>query len=375
MFAIADSTVSIAPKRITRSWATISSSESPRAGSLATALVTELSGRVRERSQLVEQDRVQLGAREIGAALRLGIAVVDHRARERLVEDLDARDVVERQPEHVAREPDRERRGEVLDELAAAARGQPLDQRVEVAPHGLREALAHGPHAERLVERLALALVLGAVAREHHHAERGPHEVRLRPDREVVAAPEQLACERVRRHEPAAERRHPRDGLRVAQAVERGRAAGELEIGELDRRAGRKARAAGSRLGVVDDSLCNQLWHAAMLSGGTLDHGRDRRGMRDLREVAGTRDDRHGRVQHARDAPSARDRHRAVARSEDDRRGHPHAREIAQLQALDAVADDRGEGILGAIHLAAGGASARARARRCARARAHTRRG
>ena len=226
----------MAPNRITRSCATISSSESPRAGSLATALVIELSGRVRERCTSSSRIAFELGARGVGAALRLGVAVVDHGAGERLVELLHARDVVEREAEHVAGDADRERRGELLDELALAARRELADQRVDVAVHRLGEALAHGAHAERLVERPALPRVLVAVARQHHHAERRAHEVRLGPDGELVAPAEQLARELVRGDEPAAERRHPRDRLEVAQAVERADAAVELEVGELDAR-------------------------------------------------------------------------------------------------------------------------------------------
>ena len=70
-FAIVDSTVSMAPNRITRSCATISSSESPRAGSLATALVIELSGRLRERctspSRIVFSSARALSARRWGS--------------------------------------------------------------------------------------------------------------------------------------------------------------------------------------------------------------------------------------------------------------------------------------------------------------------
>jgi hypothetical protein len=147
---------------------------------LATALVTELSGRARERC--TSSSRIAL------SSLRLRIAVVDHRAGERLVEHLHARDVVEGEPEHVAGQADRERRRELLDELAAARGREPLEQRIDVARDRLGEALAHGPHAEGLVERPALACVLVAVAREHHHAERCAHQVRLRPDGELVPA-------------------------------------------------------------------------------------------------------------------------------------------------------------------------------------------
>ena len=259
-FAIVDSTVSIAPNRITRSCATISSSESPRAGSLATALVIELSGRVARAPHLLEQDRVECVASRIGAPLGLGIAVVDHGAGERLVELLHACDIVEREAEHVAGEPDRERRREVLDQLAAADRGELGDQRVDAALHRLGEALAHRAHAERLVEGPPLPLVLGAVARQHHHAERRAHEVGLGPDREVVARLEQLARERVRRDEPAAERRHPRDRLEVAQAVERTHAAVPLEVGELDGAADREARAAARRSSASSTTTCGISW-------------------------------------------------------------------------------------------------------------------
>ena len=76
-FAIVDSTVSMAPNRITRSCATISSSESPRAGSLATALVIELSGRVRERCTSSSRIAFERGAR----ACRRGAAARDRRRR------------------------------------------------------------------------------------------------------------------------------------------------------------------------------------------------------------------------------------------------------------------------------------------------------
>ncbi len=223
---------------------------------------------------LLQEDRVELGARGIGTSLRLGIAVVDHGARERLVELLHARHVVEREAEHIARDADRERRGELLDQLARSARGELAEQRVDALPHGFGEALAHRPHAERLLERPPLPLVVVAVDRQHHHAQRSAHEIRLGPHGELVAAAEQLARKCMRGDEPAAERRHPRDRLRCTQPVERADAAVELEIGELDRASRREARLPRGVLGLVDGDLRDERVHRGDPTGAPRRRGR-----------------------------------------------------------------------------------------------------
>ena len=60
----------------------------------------------------------------VGAALGLGVAVVDHGPGERVVEAADLRHVVEREAEDVAGDADRERRREVAPELARALRAR-----------------------------------------------------------------------------------------------------------------------------------------------------------------------------------------------------------------------------------------------------------
>ena len=112
------------------------------------------------------------------------------------------------------------------------------------------------------------ARVLGAVARQHHHAERRAHEIRLGPDGEIAAPAEQLAGELVRGDEPAADRRHPRDRLEVAQAIERSDSAVLLEVGELDGRADREARPPRGILGLVDDDLGDEPFHAGDATSG-----------------------------------------------------------------------------------------------------------
>ena len=105
---------------------------------------------------LRQEDRVELGARRVGAALRLGVAVVDHRAGEGLVELLHARDVVEREAEDVARDADRERRSELLDQLAAAARRELAEQRIDAALARARRS-ARARDARRTAPRTAAA--------------------------------------------------------------------------------------------------------------------------------------------------------------------------------------------------------------------------
>ena len=121
--------------------------------------------------------------------------------------------------------------------------GQLAEQRLDAAPtpapRNARARRACGT-ARR---RAPLPLVLGAVGGQHHDAERRPHEVRLGPDRERRSPAEQLAGGRVAGDEPAAEHGHPGHRLELAQPVERLGPSVLLEVGELDRRAGREALA------------------------------------------------------------------------------------------------------------------------------------
>ena len=97
---------------------------SPRAGSFATADVIEPSGSRRTRASSAMQDRVERVARGVGAALRLRVAVVDHRAGERLVEPWIRGHVVEREAEDVAGDADRERAPRTRSRARSAARGE-----------------------------------------------------------------------------------------------------------------------------------------------------------------------------------------------------------------------------------------------------------
>ncbi|HEY2936984.1 MAG TPA: hypothetical protein VGJ25_10315 [Gaiellaceae bacterium] len=154
--------------------------------------------------ELREQDRVELLPHGVRAALRLGVAVVGHGGGKRLVEAADLGDVVEREPEHVPGHADREGQGEGGREIAAAELLELVEEASDAAPDRLFEARPHRPHAERLVEGRALPVVEPGVAREHHHPERRAHEVRVRPDGEVLRAAEDVAGELVRSQEPAA---------------------------------------------------------------------------------------------------------------------------------------------------------------------------
>ena len=247
--------------------------------------------------------------------LRLGIAVVDHGAGERLVELLHARDVVEREAEHVAREPDRERRGELLDELALAARRELAEQRVDVAVHRLGEALAHGTHPERLVERPALPRVLArrrssASSRRATRA-RGsarPTTVKSSPRPSSSRA---SSCEVTSQPPSAGTHEIGSKSRRRSSARD---AAVELEIGELDARRRSGSARCARRLSASSSTICGTSGSIApMLPRGALDDGGDGARVRDLREVAGARDDRHAaraaplpRAARSRPAPSCR---------------------------------------------------------------------
>ena len=135
------------------------------------------------------------------------------------------------------------------------------------------EALPHRVAAEGLVERQPLAIVLGRVARQHHHAERRPHEVRLGPDGDVVARPQQLPREPVVGDEPAAERGHPGDGLGSPAAGRERPPVLLLEVGELDRGACREAPAAlRERLRLVQLDLRNEIERHAQAGAAAARH-------------------------------------------------------------------------------------------------------
>ena len=147
--------------------------------------------------ELGEQDRVERIPRRVGAPLRLGVAVVDHRPGERLVEALDLRHVVEREAEDVAGDSDRERAPRSQRRARTTpSRRELVEKPLDPRRHRRLEPLANRPQAERLVERQPLPVVLRRVGRQHHHAERGADEVRLGPDREVAARPEHLPGQR-----------------------------------------------------------------------------------------------------------------------------------------------------------------------------------
>ena len=370
-FASVDSTVSIAPKRITRSCATISSSESPRAGSLATALVTELPGRVRERSTSSSRIAFSSARASIGAALRLGIAVVDHGAGEGLVELLHARHVVEREPEHVAREPDRERRREAprraRSRRAGRARSSRASMRRARAPRSARARGARGTArrtaaaAARARRRRCVSIITPSDARTRFGS---AQTVKSSPPASSSRA---SACE-VTSQPPSA-------GTHEIGSRARRRSSAPTRLSS-SRSANSIAAPAGKRalraavLGLVDDDLRDERLHARPM----LSVLRAARAMTAATAAGCVIWERWpapgmiviGRVQHARDAPSARDRHRAVARAEDDGRPAPARARGRSAAGPGCRRRSCARARPRCRRPRADGASAPARARRCA---------
>ena len=241
---------------------------------LATADCDRAVRRAAHAGQLAEEDLVEGRPGGVGAALGLGVAVVDHRSGKRVVEAPDPGHVVEREAEDVSGDADRERRREVACELASTSWHEAREKHVDPVRDRSLETLANRAHAERLVERKALAVVLVAVARQHHDSERGAYEVRLGPDGELLAPSEDVSAERMARHEPAAERRHPRDGLGGAKPIERVCAGVLLEVGELDRLAEREAPPPFGLLSVVENDLRHERAHRTAASAVSCHHGR-----------------------------------------------------------------------------------------------------
>ena len=130
-------------------------------------------------------------------------------------------------------------------ELAPPGRDEPGEQVAGLGGDRAAEQLADLPQPERPLERRPQAGVLLPVGGQHHRPERGPDEVLLGLDGEAEPRAQHLPHLGVARHEPAAEGRHPRDRLGLAQPVERLLPARLLEVGELDRGADRKPLAPG----------------------------------------------------------------------------------------------------------------------------------
>ena len=139
----------------------------------------------------------------------------------------------------------------------------------------LGEALAHRPHAERLLEGPPLALVCSSPSVVSIIT---PSEARTRfGSAQTVKSSRRLSSSRASACEvtsqPPSAGTHE-IGSAVAQAVERADAAVELEIGELDRGADREARLPRGVLGLVDVDLRDERAPSRPMLSGARRRGR-----------------------------------------------------------------------------------------------------
>ena len=223
----------------------------------------------RERRSSAWRMRVELGAGGVGQPLRLGVAVVAHRAREGGVEAVDAGGVAQREAQDAAGHADRERRGEVAAQLAlAGGRDARATRSAAASAMAAPKSVADLAHPERALERRPHARVLAGVGGEHHPPERRPHQVLLGLDGRGGAGAERLARGRVAGDQPPAERRQPRHRL-GARAAGRARPRRRPPRG----RRTRSPRPAGNRacrrgVGGVDLDLLQQRRHGATVPAG-----------------------------------------------------------------------------------------------------------
>ena len=140
-------------------------------GSFATAEVIEPSGARRTRASSARRSAFEPAAGGVGAALRLGIAVVDHRAGERVVEGPDPATSSSQRPRMSPATPIANGAANVALELAFAGRPQGREKRVDpVRDRRLEPSRTRACGTAR--RRATAGGRARRPARQHHHAER-----------------------------------------------------------------------------------------------------------------------------------------------------------------------------------------------------------
>jgi hypothetical protein len=188
-----------------------------RVGDDALALQTAgLAGRSRQqrRGRLTVKRRADRGGQRrvrvaTAASQRPTGRDIRHRCHDPVIPAEHGTHVSVLKAERARHDGDRQRPRETAPQLCSAGRLQRVDQPLGLLGHQRREARMHRPTAKRASERVAVAAVLLAVAREHARANHAPRGEARVVDGERPRVAHHLHCEVVPRDEPALQGRQP----------------------------------------------------------------------------------------------------------------------------------------------------------------------